>query len=281
LLTKEWSTPTYARLYYKAIDSITASLPTGVVASSSPSPDGAFNPVITLESKRTDYTVTSADETKCSVLADGRIWAKAAGQTCSLSIGTGANNVWAGKTYTWTFPIVAGVAVDAGSAIIAPSNNSAVNTGPISILWDQAKNAVSMKLTNRNVGLVTAKMTFTGLDLQQYTCEVKFGSASKVAAALALTYKTQSSAAFCTYTTGLTAAQKTAQTAALTKFKALVAARKAGAGVGVIPVTFAFKFQAHNPLTGALLPGETLNTEAAKPWSQNIHVKLNYRASAF
>lgn len=281
LLNKEWSTPTYARLFYKAIDSITAALPTGVVASASASPDGAFNPVITLESKRTDYTVTSADETKCAVLADGRIWAKAAGQTCSLNIGTGANAVWAGKTYTWNFPIVAGVAVDSASAIIAPSNNTAVNTGPISITWDQAKSAVAMKLTNRNVGLVTAKMTFTGLDLQQYTCEVKFGSASKVSAALALAYKTQSSGAFCTYTTGLTSAQKATQAAALTKFKALVTARKAGVGVGVIPVTFAFKFQAHNPLTGVLLEGQTLNTNADKPWSQNIHVKLNFRASAF
>ena len=281
LLNREWSTPTFASLYYKALDSITASLPTGVVASASTSPDGAFNPVITLESKRTDYTVTAADETKCSVLADGRIWLKAAGQNCSLSIGTGANNVWAGKTYNWTFPILDGVAVDTASAIIAPSNNVAANSGPISITWDQAKSAVAMKLTNRNVGLVTAKMTFTGLDLQQYTCEVKFGSAAKVAAALAFAYKTQTSAAFCTYTTGLTAAQKTAQTAALTKFKALVTARKAGVGVGVIPVTFAFKFQAHNPLTGVILEGQTLNTNVDKPWSQNIHVKLNYRASAF
>jgi hypothetical protein len=113
-------------------------------------------------------------------------------------------------------------------------------------------------------------MTFTGLDLQQYTCEVKFGSASKVSAALALAYKTQSSGAFCS-----------AQAASLAKFKALVAARKSGVGVGVIPVTFAFKFQAHNPLTGVMLEGQTLNTNADKPWSQNIHVKLNFRASAF
>jgi hypothetical protein len=64
LLNREWSTPTFASLYFKGIDSITAALPKGVLASASTSPDGAFNPVITLESKRTDYTVTAADETK-------------------------------------------------------------------------------------------------------------------------------------------------------------------------------------------------------------------------
>lgn len=280
LLTKEWSTPTYARLYYKAIDSITAALPKGVVAAATPTADGAFNPVITLESKRTDYTVTSADDTKCAVLPDGRIWAKVAGENCSLSIGTGANNVWAGKTYTWTFPMVAGVAADLASAILAPSNNTAVYAGPITITWDQAKYAVAMKLTNRNVGLVTAKMTFNGLDNQQYTCEVKFGSASKVSAALALAYKTQSSGAFCS-ATGLSPALKATQAIALAKFKALVAARKSGVGVGVIPVTFAFKYEAHSPVNGALIQGETLNSDPNKPWSQNIHVKLNFRASAF
>jgi hypothetical protein len=176
--------------------------------------------------------------------------------------------------------MVAGVAVDSASAILAPSNNTAVYAGPITITWDQAKYAVAMKLTNRNVGLVTAKMTFNGLDNQQYTCEVKFGSASKVSAALALAYKTQSSGAFCS-ATGLSPALKATQAIALAKFKALVAARKSGVGVGVIPVTFAFKYEAHSPVNGALIQGETLNSDPNKPWSQNIHVKLNFRASAF
>jgi hypothetical protein len=127
LLTKEWSTPTYASLYYKAIDTITASLPAGVPAAASATADGAFVPVITLESKRTDYTVTSSDETKCVVLADGRIWAKVAGENCVLTIGTGTNAIWAGKSFTWTIPMVAAVAADAGSAVIAPSNNTATN----------------------------------------------------------------------------------------------------------------------------------------------------------
>ncbi|MEY4451718.1 MAG: hypothetical protein RLZZ380_839 [Actinomycetota bacterium] len=280
LLTKEWSTPTYASLYYKAIDTITASLPVGVPAAASATADGAFVPVITLESKRTDYTVTSSDETKCVALADGRIWAKVAGENCVLTIGTGTNAIWAGKSFTWTIPMVAAVAADAGSAVIAPSNNTATNIGPIAVTWNQATSAVAMKLTNRNVGLVTAKMTFTGLDNVAYSCEVKFGSAAKVAAALVPNFKTQTSGAFCTYTTGLTSAQKATQAAALVKFKALVAARKAGVGVGVIPITLAFKFEAHNPLNGALVEGQTLNSDVNKPWSPNVHVKLNYRATS-
>jgi hypothetical protein len=109
-------------------------------------------------------------------------------------------------------------------------------------------------------------MTFTGLDNAVYTCEVKFGSAKKVAAASIFPFKVQTSPAFCTGTT-------------LTKFKALVTARKSGLGQGVIPIEIAYKFEQHSAATGLLLDGQILNTVVEKPWSATTHFKLNYRAT--
>lgn len=265
LLTKEWSTPTYASLYYKAIDTITASLPAGVPAAASATADGAFVPVITLESKRLDYTVTSADETKCVVLADGRIWAKVAGENCVLTIGTGANAVWAGKSYTWTIPMVAAVGANSGSAIIAPSDATAVNLGPLTVTWKQASNQVVAKLNSINAGLVRVRMQFTDLNNGLHNCVAAFG-AKKIATNPSNAVKTQTSPALCAG-------------ADLVAFKALVAARKAGVGMGVIPVTFSYQFDQYNPVTGAQLAGQVANTDA-KPWSVGFFVKLNYRATS-
>jgi hypothetical protein len=280
IASKAWTTqPLYARLYYRAIDSISAQLPTGITAAVSATADGAFLPTIALESKRTDYTVTSADSDKCEVLADGRIWAKVVGENCVLTIGTGTNTVWAGKSYTWTIPMVAAVGADAASAVVAPSNGLPTLAGPLALTWTQSKSTVGLKLTSRNVGLVTAKMTFTGLDNVVYTCEVKFGSSKKVSSTSVFPFKTQTSPSFCTYTTGMTSAQKAAQAVAYSKFKALVSARKSGLGVGVIPIEISYKFQQHSALTGLLLEGQVLNTVVDKPWSATTHFKLNYRAT--
>ena len=264
LLTREWSTPTYASLYYKAIDSITASLPVGVPAAASATADGAFVPVINLESKRLDYTVTSADETKCAVLTDGRIWAKVAGQNCVVTIGTGANAVWAGKSYTWTIPMVEAVAANSGSALIAPSDATAVNAGPLTVTWKQSTNQVVAKFNSINAGLVRVRMQFTDLNNVVRNCVATFG-AKKLATTPANALKTQTSPALCAG-------------ADLVAFKALVTARKSGAGMGVIPVTFSYQFDQYNPITGVQLTGQVANTDA-KPWSAGFFVKLNYRAT--
>jgi hypothetical protein len=279
LAQRPWTAPTYAKLYYRAIDSITAKLPTGINAPVSATADGAFLPTIALESKRTDYTVTSADSDKCEVLADGRIWAKVVGENCVLTVSTVTSTVWAGRSYTWTIPMVAAVGADAASAVVAPSNGLPALAGPLALTWTQSKSTVGLRLTSRNVGLVTAKMTFTGLDNVAYTCEVKFGSSKKVSSTSVFPFKTQTSPSFCTYTTGMTSAQKAAQAVAYSKFKALVTARKSGLGVGVIPIEISYKFQQHSALTGLLLEGQVLNTVVDKPWSATTHFKLNYRAT--
>jgi len=265
LLTKEWSTPTYASLYFKAIDSITASLPEGVPAAVSATADGAFVPVVTLESKRLDYTLTSADTTKCEVLTDGRIWAKVAGENCVITIGTGTNAVWAGKSFTWTIPMVAAIGANLGSAVIAPSDATAVNLGPLTVTWKQASNQVVAKFNSINSGLVRVRMQFMDLNNGLHSCVVSFG-AKKIVTNPANAVKTQTSPALCAG-------------ADLVAFKALVAARKAGVGMGVIPATFSYQFEQYNPLTGAQLAGQMPNTDT-KPWSAGFFVKLNYRATA-
>jgi hypothetical protein len=266
LAQRPWTAPTYAKLYYRAIDSITAKLPDGITAAVSATADGAFLPTIAFVSKRTDYTVISADSDKCAVLGDGRIWAKVVGQSCVLTVSTVTNAVWAGRSYTWTIPMVAAVGADAASAVVAPSNGLPSLAGPLALTWAQSKSTVGLRLTSRNVGLVTAKMTFTGLDNVSYTCEVKFGSSKKVSATSVFPFKTQTSPTFCSGAT-------------LTRFRALVTARKSGVGQGVIPVEISYKFQQHSPATGLLLDGQVLNTVEDKPWSASTHFKLNFRAT--
>jgi len=264
LLTKEWSTPTYASLYYKAIDSISAALPSGVPAAVSATADGAFVPVVTLESKRLDYTMTSSDTTKCEVLTDGRIWAKVAGQNCVITIGTGANAVWAGKSFTWTIPMVEAIGANSGSALIAPSDATAVNLGPLTVTWKQSTNQVVTKFNSINAGLVRVRMQFTDLNNVVHNCIAAFG-AKKIATTPANALKTQTSPALCAG-------------ADLVAFKALVTARKSGVGMGVIPVTFNYQFEQYNPITGVQLAGQVVNSDA-KPWSAGFFVKLNYRAT--
>lgn len=262
LTTKPWSTPTFAKLYFRAIDNITVELPDGVVPAVSASADGAFNADVNLESKRTDYTMVSTDNTKCEVLTDGRIWAKVAGQNCVVTIGTGTNAIWAGKSYNWTVPMVAAIAADPISAIVAPSNNTPVNAGLLSVTWNQATSAVAVKLNSRSAGLARVKMQFTDMQNVVHTCLQSFG-AKKLAGAID-DIKSQASKSFCAG-------------ADLVAFKALVAAKKAGSQV--IPVSFSFQFEQYNPLTGVLLPGQVVNSDT-KPWSANFFVKLNFRATA-
>jgi hypothetical protein len=261
LTTKTWSAPTYAKLYFRAIDTISAALPTGVVAAMSETADGAFNSIVTLESKRSDYTMVSTDNTKCEVLPDGRIWAKISGQNCVVTIGTGTNAIWAGKSYTWTIPMVASVAASSNSAIIAPSNNAPVSAGPLTVTWNQATSAVAVKMSSRSAGLVRVRMQFTDVTNTLRTCVQSFG-AKKLSGAID-SIKAQSSKTFCAG-------------ADLTAFKALVAVKKTASAV--IPVTFSFQFEQYNPLTGVLLTGQVANSDT-KPWSTNFHVKLNYRAT--
>ena len=268
-VNKPWSTASYANLFYLAFDKITPSLPAGVTAAVSADASGAFNTVVTLDSKRTDYTFTSADTDKCEVTSDFRIWAKVAGENCVITVATENNTVWKAKSATWTIPMVAAVGAESASAPIAPSNGTAVNVGPLTLNWTQASSSVVVKLNNRNVGLASAKMTFTPLatvavpNPSEITCTVNFGSKSKVTTA-ADSIKVQTGARFCTGTD-------------LTKRTAPVGASKAGAGQGVIPVTIAYKFEAYNPTTGVRIGSSAL---ADIPWSSNFYVKLNYRATA-
>jgi hypothetical protein len=259
------STVSFANLYFLAFDKITAALPASTVASVSSDASGAVIPVVTLDSKRTDWTMTSADNTKCEVTSDRRVWSKAAGQDCVLTIATlsqtGAAAKWKAKSTTLTFRMGAAVGADLASAPLASSNGTAVNVGPLNVVWTQASSSVVLKVNSRNVGLASAKMTFTPLTGPDVTCTIaSFGSALKNTAVSADAVKTQTSAKFCTG-------------ADLAKFTALVTARKTGAGQGVIPVTIAYKFEQHDPTTGAII-GSPL---ASLSWSHDLTVKLNWR----
>jgi hypothetical protein len=258
------STVSFGNLYFLAFDKITAALPAGTVASVSSDASGAVIPVVTLDSKRTDWTMTSADSTKCEVTTDRRVWSKVAGEDCVLTIATvsqtGAAAKWKAKSTTLTFRMAATIGADLASAPLASSNGTAINIGPLNLIWTQASSSVVLKVNSRNVGLASAKMSFTPVTGDPITCTVNFGSAVKNTAVAADAVKTQTSAKFCTG-------------ADLTKFTALVAARKTGAGQGVIPVTIAYKFEQHDPMTGAII-GSPL---ASLAWSPDITVKLNWR----
>jgi hypothetical protein len=280
---KAWTADSYAKLHYLVTDKlITAALPGGATtAPVSATADGAFVPAIAFESKRNDYTLTARNTDKCDVTVDGRIWAKVAGESCTITVATeSATTVWDSKSTDWTFTMsAASVAADAASAVIAPSNNTAVKVGPLTVTWNQATSAVVATFTSRDPGKVTAQMTFTGLDSVSYTCSVNVGPATVAAvpAATRGSYVTQANTVKFCGDTKLTGLAKTAQATALTKFTQLVTARKSGAGQGVIPVAFAYKFERHDRATGALI-GSALADQSS--WSADLWVKLNYRATA-
>ena len=263
LTTYAWSAPTYANLYYLALDTVMASLPVGVPALVSATADGAVVPSISLESKRTDYSITSSDTAKCSVTDDGRIWFKQAGVNCVLTVATGSNAVWAAKSLTWTIPMVAAAASTADNAVTLPSNGTQVNLGPLGIVWNQAGNSVIAKLSSKNAGLVRVRMQFTDLTNTVHTCVSAIFGAKKIAGA-SDAVKTQSSPALCAG-------------ADLVAFKALVASKKTASAV--IPVTLSYQFDQYDPASGAEITGQVPNTDT-KPWSANFFAKLNYRATA-
>ena len=260
---KEWTADSFANLHYRAIDKVKGSLPVGVPAAVSATEAGAIVPVIAVESKRTNYTLASANAANCAVLADKRIWVKTAGQTCSITVHFDGDATWDALNKTFSFQTVAAVADSANNAAIAPSNGTAVNVGPLSLTWTQSTSAVKVSLTGINVGLASAKITFTDSANPpvSHTCTLNFGSAARVTTGLG-DPKIQASATFCSG-------------ADLNAFKALVTARKSGPGQGVIPITVAYKFEQHDPSTGTII-GSTLANLA---WSSDFFVKLNFRAS--
>lgn len=176
---------------------------------------------------------------------------------------------WDHATFTWVIPMLMASGSTTVNAPVIPSNATAVNIGPMVVVWNQATNALSLKLTSLKVGLVKAKVTFTDLANTVHTCTASFGSAARVTGAMLASWpivRTQAqTGSFCSG-------------ADLTAFKALVAAKKTAKAA--IPVAIAYQFEQHNPVDGTLVPGQVLNTVIDKPWSSTVNVKLNWRATA-